>query len=275
MNQSVDEVIQQIMSAVAHYGLNIIGGILILIIGRMIASWAKGVVEKNLQKSDKVDETLRTFLGTLTRYVVLIFTFIAVLSQFGIETTSLIAVFGAASLAIGLALQGTLSNIAAGVMLLIFRPFKAGDYVEAAGSAGTVKSITLFVTELATPDNVQILAPNAQVWGATMKNYSHHSTRRVDFVIGIDYSDNIDKAQETVLAVANGDARVLQDPAPMVVVGELGDNSVNLTIRVWCQAGDYWGVKFDLTKAFKQRFDGEGISIPFPQRTVHLVKSEA
>ncbi len=275
MNQSVDEVIQQIMSAVAHYGLNIIGGILILIIGRMIASWAKGVVEKNLQKSDKVDETLRTFLGTLTRYVVLIFTFIAVLSQFGIETTSLIAVFGAASLAIGLALQGTLSNIAAGVMLLIFRPFKAGDYVEAAGIAGTVKSITLFVTELATPDNVQILAPNAQVWGATMKNYSHHSTRRVDFVIGIDYSDNIDKAQETVLAVANGDARVLQDPAPMVVVGELGDNSVNLTIRVWCQAGDYWGVKFDLTKAFKQRFDGEGISIPFPQRTVHLVKSEA
>ena len=275
MNQSVDEVIQQIMSAVAHYGLNIIGGILILIIGRMIASWAKGVVEKNLQKSDKVDETLRTFLGTLTRYVVLIFTFIAVLSQFGIETTSLIAVFGAASLAIGLALQGTLSNIAAGMMLLIFRPFKAGDYVEAAGIAGTVKSITLFVTELATPDNVQILAPNAQVWGATMKNYSHHSTRRVDFVIGIDYSDNIDKAQETVLAVANGDARVLQDPAPMVVVGELGDNSVNLTIRVWCQAGDYWGVKFDLTKAFKQRFDGEGISIPFPQRTVHLVKSEA
>ncbi len=275
MNQSVDEVIQQIMSAVAHYGLNIIGGILILIIGRMIASWAKGVVEKNLQKSDKVDETLRTFLGTLTRYVVLIFTFIAVLSQFGIETTSLIAVFGAASLAIGLALQGTLSNIAAGVMLLIFRPFKAGDYVEAAGIAGTVKSITLFVTELATPDNVQILAPNAQVWGATMKNYSHHSTRRVDFVIGIDYSDNIDKAQETVLAVANGEARVLQDPAPMVVVGELGDNSVNLTIRVWCQAGDYWGVKFDLTKAFKQRFDGEGISIPFPQRTVHLVKSEA
>ena len=275
MNQSVDEVIQQIMSAVAHYGLNIIGGILILIIGRMIAGWAKGVVEKNLQKSDKVDETLRTFLGTLTRYVVLIFTFIAVLSQFGIETTSLIAVFGAASLAIGLALQGTLSNIAAGVMLLIFRPFKAGDYVEAAGIAGTVKSITLFVTELATPDNVQILAPNAQVWGATMKNYSHHSTRRVDFVIGIDYSDNIDKAQETVLAVANGDARVLQDPAPMVVVGELGDNSVNLTIRVWCQAGDYWGVKFDLTKAFKQRFDGEGISIPFPQRTVHLVKSEA
>ena len=274
MNQSVDEVIQQIMAAVAHYGLNIIGGILILIIGRMIANWAKGAVEKNLQKSDKVDETLRTFLGTLTRYVVLIFTFIAVLSQFGIETTSLIAVFGAASLAIGLALQGTLSNIAAGVMLLIFRPFKAGDYVEAAGIAGTVKSITLFVTELATPDNVQILAPNAQVWGATMKNYSHHPTRRVDFVIGIDYSDNIDKAQETVRAVANGDARVLQDPAPMVVVGELGDNSVNLTIRVWCQAGDYWGVKFDLTKAFKQRFDGEGISIPFPQRTVHLIKAE-
>jgi small conductance mechanosensitive channel len=274
MNQSVDEIIQQIFATIAHYGLNIIGAILILIIGRMIACWAQGAVQKSLQKSDKVDETLRTFFGNLTRYVVLIFTFIAVLSQFGIETTSLIAVFGAAGLAIGLALQGTLSNIAAGVMLLIFRPFKAGDYVEAAGIAGTVKSISLFVTELATPDNVQILAPNGQVWGATVKNYSHHSTRRVDFVIGIDYSDNIDKAQDTVLAVANADARVLKDPAPMVVVGELGDNSVNLTIRVWCQASEYWGVKFDLTKAFKQRFDGEGISIPFPQRTVHLVKAE-
>ena len=159
-------------------------------------------------------------------------------------------------------------------MLLIFRPFKVGDYVEAAGIAGTVKSITLFVTELATPDNVQILAPNSQVWGATVKNFSFHSTRRVDLVMGIDYGDDIDKAIETVHTVANADARVLKDPAPMVVVGNLGESSVDLTIRVWCQAGDYWGVKFDLTKALKQRFDSEGISIPFPQRTIHMAKAE-
>ncbi|GJL54060.1 MAG: mechanosensitive ion channel protein [Nitrospirales bacterium] len=271
----MEDMVAQGIRLLTTYGLNVIGAILILIVGRMVASWVAKGVDRWLQKSGKVDDTLRPFFAQFARYIVLIITVLAVLSQFGIETTSLIAVLGAASLAIGLALQGTLSNVAAGVMLLIFRPFKVGDYVEAAGIAGTVKTITLFVTELATPDNVQILAPNSQVWGAVVKNYSFHDTRRVDFVLGMDYGDDIDKAIETVHSVAKADDRIFKDPAPMAVVGNLGESSVDLTIRVWCKAADYWAVKFDTTKALKQRFDAEGLSIPFPQRTIHMVKAEA
>lgn len=274
MDSSLEQITQQGIALLIHYGLSILGAIVILIIGRMVAGWAKTSTAKWMERSGKVDQTISDFLSNCARYVVLIFTFIMVLSQFGIETTSLIAIFGAAGLAIGLALQGTLSNIAAGVMLLIFRPFKVGDYVEAAGIAGTVKSISLFVTELATPDNVQILSPNASVWGATVKNYSHHATRRVDFVVGIDYGDDINKAMEAIHEVINTDSRALKDPAAMVVVGNLGDSSVDLIVRVWCNAGDYWGVKFDLTKGFKEKLDSVGVSIPFPQRTVHLLKSE-
>ncbi len=270
----MEDIVQQGITILTTYGLKIIGAILILIVGRMAASWTAKAVSRSLEKSGKVDNTLRPFFSNFARYVVLIITVLAVLSQFGIETTSLIAVLGAASLAIGLALQGTLSNVAAGVMLLIFRPFKVGDFVETAGIAGTVKSISLLVTELATPDNVQILAPNNQVWGTIVKNFSHHATRRVDLVMGIDYADDIDNAMQVVTSVASADSRIMKEPAPMVVVGNLGDNSVDLTIRVWCNAGDYWGVKFDMTKTLKQRFDAEGISIPFPQRTVHMVNAE-
>lgn len=269
----MEEAMKQGVTLLTAYGLKVIGALLILFIGRMVANWVQAKVAFQLGKSGKVDETLTGFLSNLARYVVLIATVLAVLAQFGIETTSLIAVLGAASLAIGLALQGTLSNVAAGVMLMFFRPFKAGDFVETAGIAGSVQSITLFVTELATPDNVQIMVPNSQVWGTIVKNYSHHATRRVDLVIGIDYGDDIDKAQSVVQQVVKADSRVLADPAPMVVVGNLGENSVDLTIRVWCQAGDYWPVKFDLTKALKQRFDEEKLSIPFPQRTIHMVNA--
>ena len=273
MNIAPPEMMDIGFSIFIEYGLNIIGALLIFILGKIVAGWAQRLVEKALEKSGRVDKTLQGFLGNLARYVVLGFTVIMVLAQFGIETTSIIAVFGAAGLAIGLALQGTLSNVAAGVMLLIFRPFKAGDYVETAGAAGTVQTLTLFVTELATPDNVQILVPNAQVWGTTVKNYSHHATRRVDFVVGIDYSDNIDQAMTTIQGVIAADERALKDPAPMIVVGNLGESSVDLTIRIWCKAADYWGLKFDLTKAFKEALDTAGISIPFPQRTLHMVKS--
>ena len=270
----MEEGVREAMVIITTYGLKVIGAIIILIVGRIIAGMAEAAVNRWLRRSEKFEETLRGFLAKIARYLVLIFTFLAVLSQFGIETTSIIAILGVAGLAIGLALQGTLSNVAAGVMLLIFRPFKVGDFVEAAGIAGTVKSISVFITELATPDNVQILAPNSQVWGATVKNYSHHSTRRVDLVMGIDYGDNIDSAMQSVLGVINADSRALRDPEPMVVVGNLGESSVDLTIRVWCDAGNYWPLKFDLTKALKQRFDQEGISIPFPQRTIHMVKTE-
>jgi small conductance mechanosensitive channel len=260
-----------IVGLVTTYGLSVIGAIIILLVGFMVAGWVRRSVDKALSRVKKVDETLRHFFSSLAYYAVVIFTIIAVLAQFGVQTTSFIAVIGAAGLAIGLALQGTLSNVAAGVMLLLFRPFKTGDYIEGGGLAGTVKSITLFVTELATPDNVQIIAPNSQLWGSAIKNYSFHPTRRVDIVIGIAYEDEIDKALAAIVDESKKDSRVLADPAPMAAVTDLGDSSVNFTVRVWCNAADYWALKFDLTKNLKNRMDAESISIPYPQRTVHTV----
>lgn len=273
--QSFEGLWAMVVALVTSYGLSVIGAIVILIVGFVIAGWVRGSVSKGLSKFKKVDETLRSFFSSLAYYAVIVFTIIAVLSQFGVETTSFIAVLGAAGLAVGLALQGTLSNVAAGVMLLLFRPFKIGDYIEGGGLAGTVKSISLFVTELATPDNVQIIAPNSQLWGSAIMNYSFHATRRVDIALGIAYEDEIDKALTAIVDQAKKDSRVLADPAPMAAVTDLGDSSVNFTVRVWCNAADYWDLKFDLTKSLKNRMDAEGITIPYPQRTVHTVAAMA
>ncbi len=270
MEQSIEEVWALVVGLVTSYGLSVIGAIVILIVGFVIAGWVRGSVNKALSRIQKVDETLRHFFSSLAYYGVVVFTIIAVLAQFGVQTTSFIAVLGAAGLAIGLALQGTLSNVAAGVMLLLFRPFKTGDYIEGGGLAGTVKSISLFVTELATPDNVQIIAPNSQLWGSAIKNYSFHATRRVDIVLGIAYEDDIDKALTAVVDECKKDSRVLADPEAMAAVTDLGDSSVNFTVRVWCNAADYWALKFDLTKNLKNRMDSEEISIPYPQRRVHM-----
>lgn len=275
MESEIVEIVDQVALLLTTYGLDVIGAIVILVIGIWLAGWARRGVSRGLAKTGRVDHTLQSFLGSLAKYFVIIFTVLAVLSQFGVQTASLIAVFGAAGLAIGLALQGTLSNVAAGVMLLIFRPFKAGDYIEAGGVSGSVQALTLFTTELSTPDNVQVLVPNNQIWGSAIKNYNFHATRRVDFLIGIDYGDDMGKAIGAVRDVITADSRTLANPEPLVVVGELADSSVNLIVRVWCQAGDYWPVKFDLTKAIKERLDREGISIPFPQRTVHVLKESA
>ena len=275
MEESVGEVWTMVVTLVTTYGLSVVGAIVILIVGFVIAGWVKKSVRSALSKLRRVDETLRGFFSSLAYYAVVVFTIIAVLSQFGVETTSFIAVLGAAGLAIGLALQGTLSNVAAGVMLLLFRPFKVGDYVEGGGLAGTVKSISLFVTELATPDNVQIIAPNAQLWGSAIKNYSFHATRRVDIAIGIAYEDDVEKALSAIVDESKKDSRVMTDPAPMAAVADLGDSSVNFTVRVWCNAADFWGLKFDLTKNLKKRMDAEGITIPYPQRTVHMVAEAA
>jgi small conductance mechanosensitive channel len=269
------EFIGTITVLITTYGLSVVGGIAMLIIGWSIAGWARHSMDRGLGRIERIDPTLRSFLSSATRYLVLVVTVLAVLSQLGVQTASLIAVFGAASLAIGLALQGTLTNLAAGVMLLFFRPFRVGDYVEAGGKAGTVKAIDLFTTEFATPDNVRILVPNGSIWGSAVVNYSHHPTRRVDFLVGIDYGDDIDKAFETISKVVEGDERVHGDPAPLIVVGELADSSVNIVVRVWCDSANYWPLKFDLTKAFKEALDKAGISIPFPQRTVHVVGETA
>ena len=254
------------------YGLNIIGAILILIIGWTIAGWAKRLVTRMLSKSKRVDVTLTSFLSSTIRYVILIFTIIAVLGKFGVETASLITILGAASLAIGLALQGTLSNVAAGVMLLIFRPFKIGDFINAAGHGGTVKDLGLFVTEMATGDNVQIIIPNSQIWGASIQNFSAHATRRVDMVIGIGYDDNMDEAITEIGNVINADDRAMKSPEPAIFVSELADNSVNIVVRVWTESGNYWPLKAALTKNIKHKFDEKGISFPYPQHDVHLIK---
>ena len=269
--ENLDELVDTLIFYVTTYGLNVVGAIAILIVGLIIAGWAARAVDRGLARSSRVDDTLRGFFSSFAKYFIIVFTVLAVLAQFGVQTASLIAVFGAAGLAIGLALQGTLSNLAAGVMLLLFRPFKIGDYIEAAGLSGTVKTITLFVTDMAPPDNVQVVVPNGELWGASIHNYSFHDTRRVDLTLGIGYEANIADAKAAILDEVGKDARAHADPAPMVAVLGLGESSVDLVVRVWCAAGDYWSLKFDLTEALKNRLDREGISIPFPQRTVHMI----
>jgi len=221
-----------------------------------------------------MDETVSGFLASLAKYAIMIVTIIAVLGQFGVEATSLVAIVGAAGLAIGLALQGTLSNVAAGVMLLIFRPFKVGQFVDIGGHAGTVKGITLFVTELDTGDNVRIIIPNSAVWGSSIKNFSFNETRRVDLVFGIGYGDDIDKAMQVIKATIEGDDRSMNSPEPVIAVTSLGDSSVDILVRVWCKAGDYWGLNWSLLKNTKEAFDKEGISIPYPCRSLYMEKSE-
>ena len=275
MEDTAQLITDQIIALIATYGLNVVGAIVVLVIGLIAAGWAKRTVRRLLRRTGRVDDTLTGFLGSLVKYAVVAFTVIAVLQQFGVEATSLVAVFGAAGLAIGLALQGTLSNVAAGVMLLLFRPFKVGDYIDAGGQAGTVKIISLFTTELATPDNVQIIVPNGAIWGTAIKNYSFNDTRRIDLLMGIDYGDDIDTAIATINRVIGEEPLALADPEPLVAVSELADSSVNLVVRVWVDASDYWGVRFDLTRKLKERLEADGISIPFLQRVVHMATAAA
>jgi small conductance mechanosensitive channel len=263
MSDYSNEFIDQVVLILSTYGLKVVGAVAVLLVGLMIAGWARRIVTKLLSRSERVDPMLTGFFASLAKYLVLAITVIAVLNQFGVQTASLIAVLGAAGLAIGLALQGTLSNVAAGVMLLFFRPFKIGDYIDASGITGTVKSVGLFVTELATPDNVHIVAPNAQLWGTAIHNYSHNDTRRVDLVVGVAYEDDVEKALEILLDMGKADERVHADPEPFAAVAALADSSVNVTLRVWCDADNYWPLKFDLTKAIKASLDREGrISLP-------------
>jgi len=268
-NLDIGGMMQGLTAVLSTWGLRVVGALAVLIIGWVVAKTIRGSVRKALTKS-RLDETLVPFLSSLVYYLVLTFVILAVLRLFGLETTSLIAVLGAAGLAVGLALQGTLSNFAAGVMLLIFRPFKLGDYVEAGGTAGSVQEISIFSTTLHSPDNVRIVVPNSAIYGAVVKNYTANDTRRNDLLIGIDYSDDIGKAIDTIRRVLGADPRVLQDPAPVVAVSELGDSSVNLVVRPWCTKEDYWTLRFDLTRKIKEELEAAGCSIPFPQRDVHL-----
>jgi small conductance mechanosensitive channel len=274
MQEKIGSVSQEVGLLLTTYGLDVIGAILILVIGWIVAGWASRVTRAAAERTSWMDSTLKPLAASVVRYFVLIITIVAVLNQFGVETTSVIAILGAAGLAIGLALQGTLSNVAAGVMILILRPFRVGDYVEAGGTAGTVKEVGLFGTELATPDNVFISVPNSAVVGGAISNYSHHGTRRIDIVVGIGYGADIDQAFEVLRGLAEADGRVLGDPAVHVSVRELADSSVNLGLRVWVNAADYWDVLFDLNKGVKQNLDAAGIEIPFPQRVIEIKNGE-
>ncbi len=251
------------------YGPQLILAILVLIIGLWIVNRVVKLTNKGMERAS-VEPTLARFLGSLVSIGLKALLLISVASMVGIETTSFIAILGAAGLAIGLALQGSLGNFAGGVLVLLFKPFKVGDFVETQGVSGTVAEIQIFNTIIKTADNKVIIVPNGAVSNGVITNYSKEATRRVDFVFGIGYGDDIGKAKEVIARLVAADDRAFEDPAPTIVVSELADSSVNITTRVWVNAADYWGVKFDLTENVKLAFDQEGISIPFPQQDVHM-----
>lgn len=266
---SADQVVRVATDLVTVWGLRVVGALAVLIFGWMAAGVIRRSLRRLLERAG-ADRTLVPFLSGLAYYMALAFVVIAVLNLFGLPTTSLVAVLGAAGLAVGLALQGTLSNFAAGVMLLVFRPFAVGDLVEAGGARGRVEAIGLFSTTIKSADNVRITVPNAKIYGETIQNYDGYDTRRVDLVMGISYDDDIGRAMDTIRRVVEEDDRVLAEPAPQIAVAELGASSVDLAVRPWCATGDYWGLRFDLTRRLKEELEAAGCSFPFPQRDVHL-----
>jgi small conductance mechanosensitive channel len=274
--ESVDtnQLLNQIVEIVTVYGLRVVAAIAILIVGRIAAGSLSGAVRKTLQRRE-TDPTLVGFLTGLVRFGILAFTFIAALGRLGIQTASFVAVLGAAGLAVGLALQGSLSNFAAGVLILLFRPLRVGDFVEAGGTAGSVKEIGILATTMATPDNKKIIVPNSQIMGGTITNFNANGTRRVDLTAGISYGDDIGKAKEILERILREHPKVLQDPAPVVELAALADSSVNFVVRPWTEAADYWRVYWDVTRSIKEEFDKAGVSIPFPQRDVHLYQESA
>ncbi|MBP2700916.1 small-conductance mechanosensitive channel MscS [Photobacterium lucens] len=257
-----------------QYAVNLVSALLILFIGNMIVKAVAGAVAKVLRKKD-MDNAVVEFIHGLVRYLLFVIVLIAALSRIGVQTASVVAVIGAAGLAVGLALQGSLSNFAAGVLIVAFRPFKSGDFVEVAGVSGAVESIQIFSTELRTPDNKTVVVPNSSIIGNPITNYSRNATRRIDLVIGVSYKADLQKTKEVLARVVNADSRVLKDPEPTIGVVALADSSVNFVVRPWVNTPDYWAVYFDLNQAIKEELDKEGIEIPFPQMDVHLNKVDA
>ena len=255
------------------FGGKLLVALIIFYVGRIVAKMLVKGIHK-VMRAQEVDQILEMFVCNLAYWMVMVFVIIAAISQIGVQTTSLIAVMGAAGLAIGLALQGSLSNFAAGVLIVVFRPYRMGDFVEVAGISGSVVQVQILSTILKTGDNKQIVVPNAQIMNSIITNYSANNTRRVDMIIGVSYDDNLDKVRDTLRELVNADSRIMQDPECLIAVAELADSSVNFFVRPWVASSDYWAVKFDLTESIKKRFDQDGISFPFPQRDVHLYKQE-
>ncbi len=258
------EAISEQLGAYGPIVVTVAKALVVLIVGWIVAGTASRMISRRVAAHPNLDVTIGSFVASIVKWVILLVVLIAILGLFGISATSLVAVLGAATLAIGLALQSTLSDLAAGFMLVLFRPYKVGQYVDIGGTAGTVQDLNLFVTELTTPDNVQIVMPNGKAWGAIITNYSAHETRRVDLTFGIDYADDADRAMQIIKDLAAADSRIHDDPEPWARVTNLGESSVDLTARLWTDAADYWDVKFDMTKQVKEAFDKGGISIPYP-----------
>lgn len=256
------------------FGVRVLAAILIFFIGRWIAKQITKGVRKLMEKAN-TDAMLVKFVSNLVYVGLLVFVVLGAINQLGVQTASFIAVIGAAGLAVGLALQGSLANFAAGVLMLIFKPFKVGDFIEGGGTAGVVEGIQIFNTVMRTPDNKLVIVPNGQIYGGTITNYSAKDTRRVDLVLGVGYDDSLDKVRSVIDDVLSKDERILSDPAPTVGIVELGDSSVNFAVRPWAKSADYWPLLMDLNETFKKRFDAEGISIPFPQRDVHVYEHKA
>jgi len=265
----MEEIIQKIWEISTIYGLKIVAALAILLFGRWIAKGITKLIQRLMERS-KIDPTIIRFVGNLAYIALLAFVIIAALGQLGIQTASFIAVVGAAGLAIGLALQGSLSNFAAGFLMIVFKPFKVGDFIEGAGVAGTVEEISIFTTVLNSPDNKTIIIPNSKLTDDNIVNWTVKGTRRVDMVMGIGYEDDIDKARQIMIDVISKETRILKSPATQISVSELADSSVNFTVRPWVNSGDYWDVYFELNEAFKKEFDAQGISIPYPQRDIHV-----
>jgi small conductance mechanosensitive channel len=265
--------LQPLLEKAPEFGMNLLYAILILVFGRILVGFVRNIAVKVMRKS-KVDETLIGFSSSLGYIGLMTMVIIAAISKLGVQTTSFVAVLGAAGLAVGLALQGSLSNFAAGVLMIIFKPIKVGDFIEGAGVTGKVLEISIFTTVLATPDNKKVIVPNAKLAGDNIKNYAANGTRRVDLSVGISYNDDMQKARDLLLDMLTNDERVLQDPAPFVGVSELGDSSVNLTVRPWVKADAYWDVFFDMNQRMKEVLDENDISIPFPQQDVHIITNE-
>ena len=259
-------------SAVIDFAKNLVIALVIFYVGKMVIAIVVRGLRKLMQKQG-VDKTLETFICNLVRMALLVVVIIAAIGALGIQTTSFIAIFGAAGLAVGLALQGSLSNFAAGVLIVLFRPYRVGDFVEAAGISGVVEQVQILTTILKTGDNKQIIVPNSQIMDSIITNYSANDTRRVDMVVGVSYEDDLDKVRATLEELVAAEDRILDEPATTIAVSELADSSVNFVVRPWVKTSDYWGVMFDMTEAIKKRFDKEGISFPFPQQDVHLYKA--
>jgi small conductance mechanosensitive channel len=269
MVTGMEEITEQFKVWVSFYGLKLIGAVLTFVVGRWMAGMFRSVVAKVMEKR-QVDPTISGFVTNITFMVTMALVVVASLQKLGVATTSFVAVIGAMGLAIGLAFQKSLSNFAAGFLLVLFRPFKVGDFIEAGGTAGIVEKIEVFTTTFKTPDNRTVIVPNSSIAGGNITNASARPTRRMEFIIGISYGDDLRKAKQVLLDAISVDERVLKDPAPAVFVTELGDSSVNLTARAWVASGDFWATKCDLTERIKLTFDEQDLTFPFPQRDVHL-----